>query len=497
MISGRQLLSYLDTELQKARTQMQDFETRVEKSSNQLVSLRQQESAIYRKLARLRIDSLKIQQFHDALDQAEKQAQSLLEQRNQAIQELAVRSLESQNRQKKLEAQRQQQAQELEEATTALQEKLDQVHQSLEKDPDYRAQQQETQEAINTLAAADEKTREAEQDRKEKGQPFRDDPLFMYLWNRHYGTSNYQANPLTRFFDRMLAHHIRYEASRQNYHRLLEIPKRLREHTDMLKASTAQSMDKLAKMERNAEKAAGIPDYEETLENEKAELMALDKAIDEAEEHYQELLAEHQKYTAGDDPLFQQAIAVLVANFKSEPIPELRRDAAATEGYEDDSLISQLAEIRHHKSALQETINGNHEAHKTYKKHLNELAEIRRRFKSYDYDAANSRFTDGESIDLLLQEFRQGQLSAVKLWRALERAQRFIRYNRQPTVGSIGFPRGLRLPGGLGIPSGTMRFPRGIRFPGGLGGGGRSGGIRFPSGGGGGGGGGFRTGGGF
>ncbi len=494
MTTGREILGILDSNLQHARAQIQDFEARTKQSSEQLAAVRQRESALYRALAKLRIDDLRLQQFHDTLDRAEQQAQSLLEERNNAIAELAVRLAESQQRQTQLEQQRQTQAEQLEQATLALSEKLDHVHAALEDDADYRAQQEKTQQAIDTLSAADEKTLQAERDRQEKGKPFRDDALFMYLWQRHYGTSEYRANLVARFFDRLLAGHIRYEASRQNYHRLLEIPKRLREHTDKLKAAVETEMDILTGMEQQAEQAAGIADDEEKVATEKSALEALDESIDEEVRQYQSLLSEREQFTAGQDPLFQQAIKTLVTNFRAEPIPELRRDAAMTEGYEDDSLVSELAELRHRKNALQEMIEEHRNAHQQQTLRLQELADIRRRFKQYDYDAANSRFTDADSIELLLREFRHGQITATRLWRALERAQRFIRYARQPSIGSIGFPRGLRLPGGLNLPSGGVRLPRGIRFPGGFGGSGRSGGIRFPTGGGGGG---FRTGGGF
>ena len=496
MISGREILDLLDRELQQMRAQIETFEEEAENRSGQLIELRQRESEIYRELAKLRIEDLALEQFRDTLDRAEKQALSLLRERRDAIAELATRSRASQQRQSELESRRQQQAASLEQATAALENRLEQIHAELEKDPDYGAQQEKTQQAIDILAAADEKTGQAERDRKEKGEPFRNDALFMYLWKRHYGTSAYRANLIARFFDRLLARHIRYEASRQNYHRLLEIPKRLREHTDKLKKEAEREIARLSEMEAAAEKAGGIAQYEEAVEREKKALADIDEAIEEEVKRYHSLLAEHEKFSAGDDPLLTQAIKILVANFRAEPIPQLRREAAMTEGYEDDTLVSELAELRHRKDALAEIIDDYRDAHRQQTSRLQALSDLRLRFKNYDYDATNSRFTDADAIELLLREFRNGQISASRLWRAIERAQRFIRYARQSAIGGIGFPRGMRLPGGLGLPRGGLRFPRGVRFPGGLGGLGRGGGIRFP-GGGGNGGGGFRTGGGF
>ena len=135
--------------------------------------------------------------------------------------------------------------------------------------------------------------------------------------------------------------------------------------------------------------------------------------------------------------------------------------------------------------------------HQRYKTRLHDLEEIRRRFKQYKYDASNSRFSDGDAIDVLLSEFVRGSISSDRVWAAIERGQKFIRYRNYPSRGGIGFPGGISFPGQISI-------PRGVRIPGGLGGifggmrGGGGGGFRIPRGGGGGRmGGGFRTGGRF
>ena len=51
------------------------------------------------------------------------------------------------------------------------------------------------------------KTEQAEADREEKGKPYRDDPLFMYLWERGYGTSAYKAGNLIAWLDGLVARH--------------------------------------------------------------------------------------------------------------------------------------------------------------------------------------------------------------------------------------------------------------------------------------------------
>ena len=88
-------------------------------------------------------------------------------------------------------------------------------------------------------ARAEEKAAQAEADREEKRRPYEADPIFMYLWRRRYGTRDYHASNLVRFFDRKVAQLIDFESARLNYTMLMELPDRLREHAERLKASGA------------------------------------------------------------------------------------------------------------------------------------------------------------------------------------------------------------------------------------------------------------------
>lgn len=498
MTSGRDILRLIDSALRETREQIQSFEGRADKASNNLVELRARENQIYRELATLRIDDLKDQSFPARLDAADKKAQKLLTQRRAAQHELVEQSQGAEEQLSQLENARNEQLTAVETRENELQKKLDEIHELLARDNTYRDQQKATQEAIETLQAAEEKASLSEQEQDEKGKPFREDPLFQYLWKRNYGKSSYQANLIARFFDRLLAKHIRYEANRQTYHLLQEIPRRLRDHTEALKTKTDAQIDALAATEREFEEAQGIQPFELALEAEEKKLAELDDQITQAEERYHKILAEHAKFAAGEDNYYKTALQGLVENFRAEPIPQLQREASLTEGLEDDTLVSQLGELRRDYAALEDSIAQQQSVHQQYARRLNELNDVRHQFKSYRYDAMNSQFSDGRLIENLIQEFTRGLISDKRLWQGIEQNQRFVRYRTGPAISRQGYPHDMRLPGGIRFPK-TRRIPRGIRFPGGLGGGGGWGGRSSGGWGGGGssGGGGFRTGGGF
>ena len=502
MISGREILADLDRSLQQLREELHRMEDRVSLTSNRLVELRQHESVTYRKLAELRADEIQSGDFMQALDQAERKAAALLAERQQALESLSAQMQASIDQQKSLELQRQQQADRVNEASKALQAQIDITHAALEKTDAYQSQLALAQKAVDTLSAAEEKTAQTEKEHAGKARPYQADKLFSYLWERKYGTSEYHAGLISRFFDRLLAKHIRYEAARQNYFMLEEIPRRLREHCRQLEKQAGEQMEALSAIEREAEKADGVPALEDVVDTEKSKLTELDNAIQQEVDAYAKLLEQRELFVSGKDDYFTRAIDVLISNFQSEPIPQLRREAELTYGYEDDSLVSQLGDLRRSKATLDQGLDDNRQVHLQYTMRLHNLEDIRNRFKQYDFDAANSRFSDDGSLSLLFSEFVRGAVDADRVWNAIQMDQKFVRYRQYPSTTSIGFPGGFGFPGGI-------RIPRGIRIPGGLGGlggvfggglgGGRSRFPRGPLGGGGfrGGGGGFRTGGGF
>ncbi len=91
------------------------------------------------------------------------------------------------------------------------------------------------------LDAAERKAAQAESDLEQKRKPYEADPLFMYLWRRGFGTTRYRSMPFVRYFDRKVARLIGFDDARRNYAVLIDLPVRLREHAEQLRAELGLS----------------------------------------------------------------------------------------------------------------------------------------------------------------------------------------------------------------------------------------------------------------
>jgi DNA repair exonuclease SbcCD ATPase subunit len=478
MWSGRETLASIDQALHQVRSQTQELDAEIQRASTRLVELRQAEAACYKQLAQLRLGQLVSGEIVAGFAAADRRVGEVLEQRQQALQALQQQLEALQAGQQQLESERESQRQRVAEAAEQLDRAEAATQKRLQDDQAYQEQLQKAHAADAVAKQAEAKTEHAEQDRLEKGRPYEAEPLFMYLWKRGYGTADYSANPLVRFFDKQVARLCNYHNARPNYAMLLEIPTRLREHATRMRAAADQEFEALTAIERAAAEADGIPALRQAVEEAERSLDAIDDHIQEAAQRVRQQMEARASYAAGEDELSQQALSALIGQFEREGIMALRRQAEATRSTADDRIVQELAEIDQQQAAMEETLARHKQLYTRSIDRLQQLQEVRHRFKRERYDDVHSSFADTAMLSLILNEFLRGVASSNDLWGTLRRQQRYRRIESDPEFGS----------GGFGRSGSTWRFP--APSGGGFGGGGfgSGGGIR---------GGGFRTGGGF
>jgi hypothetical protein len=490
MISGQQTLASIDSSLQELRDKISRAEQRVEDRNSRLLSLRQDEISNYRELSRLRVEILATDQLITIPDDADRTVQRLLDQRKNGLQKVNADIAASGRFRRDLELKRKQQASSVEEAADVVDTAEKKTQDRLDDDPGYQKQLQVTREMERTVRHAQDKATQREEELEQKGRPFHNDPLFMYLWNRKYATVDYQANGLTRWLDGKVAKLTRYGVARVNFSKLQEIPQRLREHADQVGQKAKQEYEVLKALDTQARKEDGIPPLEEIQEQQEAKLKEIDEQIEQATVRQQQLEQQKSDYSAGIDQYYQKAVDYLTSELRRDDLRDLRIQAQVTPFPEDDMIISHLLEQEEQEQDLLDGITELKSFNAQQQKRLAEMESLRSEFKRRKFDSPGTGFSDPAVIAATLGNLINGVLTSKAFWRILQQQRRYQPRRADPGFGSGGFGRGTVWGSG-------MRFPssRG----GGIFGSSRRGGFSFPGGGFGrrGGGGGFSTGGGF
>lgn len=492
-IGGPQALASLEEAMRDIRREEDEISRRLARSAEVVAKIKESEAELFRQLAQLRLDPAVQAELDGRISSAESKARETLkahakdvDKAQRAIEELEAGRLSLIERRRDAVA-------ELNERQKALDALLSEVSARLETDPAFIEKRKAVKELGEVAEQSLEKTRQAETDREEKGKPYRDDPLFIYLWEAGYGTAAYRANNLVRYLDGLVANLIGFQKARPNYAMLNDIPLRLREHAERQEANAQAAEAELAKLADAAADAAGGGPLREAKTKAEAAVQAIDAAILEAEDKRDAAAEALRGLTDGRDPALASAAAALAAALGQEDIQTLLAEARRTRTGQDDTIVAQIDESRTRMREEEEESRDLRERAKTLAARRRELEDIQWEFKKQRFDDPRSTFREDRLVGDLLNDFLRGGISAASYWDQWRKSQNWAPGNEwgagnsSSRRSSNSSPWGDQGGGGFNWPDnsfgGGASSGRKSKSPGGFGGswggGGNSGGGGF------------------
>jgi len=475
MIRGPEALESLDEALRDIRREEDEIARRLARSNERIAKFRETEAELFRQLALVRLEPATQAELTERITQAELKAREALKRHSEDMggTEEALRKIDAAIA--GLTAERAAALSEIDRHQAELKALASRIAAAVAKDPDYARKRAAATELQSIAAQSLRKTGQAEADREQKGRPYRDDPLFMYLWERGYGTKNYRATNLVRWLDGKVADLVGYHKARPNFAMLNEIPLRLREHAERQAANAAAAEEEVDRLETSAIDAAGGKPLREALIATQARIAAIDAKIVAAEDERDDKAKLLRQLAQGSDPAFSQAISALAEGLGREDMQTLLAAARATRTAQDDTIIAQIEEARARVREEETESREQRERAKTLAARRRELEDIQYEFKKARYDDPRSTFRQDTLVSDLLNDFLRGGISAGTYWDQWRRSQSW-----SPGTSDWG--------GGVGLPHNgrstwedeeTISWGD-IFFGGGGGGGSSGGGFSWP-----------------
>lgn len=367
----------------------------------------------------------------------------------------------------------------------------------LESVAEYIDLRKAAEEAERTLQHAMEKAEASNKERDEKAEDYLADPLFKYLWDRKFGTTEYSPGPLfgnlIHSLDQWVARITQYEQNRQNYSRLVTLPKWIVQHAEQASKDADSALTKLANYLEKHRAQSDLPQLQEQLEAGQAEVDGGEAELQQLEKELTELDAEDRAYSEGTDTVYQQAMDLLRHAFERKNLRQLEREAMLTPYPEDDAIIAKLYAVADELDAIQGERASLKDAVERGTKRAQQLSDVYRSYRQSALNRDSVTFPDGRSLDDTLHKVLTGLLTVEALSRYLQTKPR-VPTPASPTRTPPGSP--MRPMGSPTMPSAppVRRSSPPIRSSGSFT---RSSGGGFRTGGRVGGGGGFKTGGRF
>jgi hypothetical protein len=422
-IRGPQALASLEDALRDIRREEDEISKRLARASERLTKVRESEAELFRKLAQLRLDPAVRGQLDGQIGASEQRARDMLKAHADLLAQTESDLAASDAEIARLTGIRTEATAGIEAEQDKLKALSARIGQEIARDDTYARKRAEAEHLREVADEAVRKTEIAEADRESKGKPYRDDPLFMYLFEAGYGTSQYKASNLVRYLDGLVAGLIGYHRVRPNFVMLNEIPLRLREHADRQVELAAAAEAEVDALETAAIDAAGGKPMREAIAAAQARIAQIDADIVAAEDRRDELSQTRGGLATGQDPAFTQALDELAAALGREDLKTLLEDARRTATGQDDTLVAQIDEARARAKDEDEEIREHTARLKTLESRRRELEDIQYEFKRARFDDPRSSFREDRLVGDMLNDFLRGTITAATYWDHWRRSQ--------------------------------------------------------------------------
>ena len=449
MITGRESLRQIDRVIARLREQVSDAIQAADEAQARRTQVRQEQVDAYSSLTALRLHQLSDAQAHQPFLDAEKKALRLLSEQEDYVanSQRALDAAASEIYQ--LEQSREALSQKLDLAVDAYEDQVERIESKLIEQPDYLALKAAFDDAEAISERAHSKLAVAEDDMRDKGAPYENDPLFSYLWRRNFRTPSYKAGPFFRMMDDWVAGLCNYDDARLNYKRLTELPIRLSEHAQQTDAAREAAEDALEAAEARALADGGADALKDAADEIREGVDGLDHLIQKAETAHQELAKDHEAALASESGPASQARHVLEQAIRAASFPDLRVLASQTVDESDDRLVDRLVKLRAEEMEFELSARELEARPEARRRELETLEDFRRAFKRARYDSPYAEFR-GSAVDAVISSLLRGGETRHSAMRYLAKNLKRTRTRVDPGFG--GGPRNetLGLPGVLG-----------------------------------------------
>ena len=453
-LSGTDLLRALEEALRDVRREEDDISKRAARGAELLIKHRAQEAELYHQLgtlrpdpaARARITAL-VRDIDEAAEAALSRYDATFAEAEAELQQIEAGLARGNADRMSLQAETGRRDSELKALAAAARPRLG-------ADDDYAARLARGRrlDAISKQLRA--KLVAAEADREQKGRPFRDDPLFMYLWSKGYGTESYRGRGLVSALDARVARLIGYERARQIFVLLSEIPVRLRQYSGRIEAEAEAARGEIAKAENTALDSAGGKTAREAIEMAIVRIEMLDRENGALLDRRDEAIAGRTELALGREVAFSIAADDLDQVLAQDDLRRLLAEARADAGGAAATIAQQIEDARQRIKDEGDEIREHGLRLRVLGMRRRDLEDILYELKLRGFDNPHARFASEDLVGETLNALLRGEISAAQFWDFTRRMQSWT----APGYGGPGGGWG-KLPGPAGTGLSRQRVP--------------------------------------
>lgn len=442
IVSGRQTLDGIEQALKEVSEKVDRLKTELAKANEEKAGLIAKRLAAFEDLAKFQVKLALVDGVIDEADRLSASVRSLLQARQKTVADLQHREADATAKRDALLAEQKTHHAEIERLEKRLDALGEKAKKLLSSQAAYRDHASRRDELQGMAAKASEKAEKAKREEELKGAPYREDPIFMYLWARKFGASEYEATGIIRYLDKWVARLISFTDARANFSMLTAIPQRLAEHAERLNAMLEDAQQAVDAME--AEKIHELAGANLISELHSAQEQR-DKAVAALETLNAELIETGKQlklYAEGLDPTLSEAVGTTADFLDGQSVDRLLAEARRTPDVDDDAFVERIVKFAQELQRLERDMKARRENLDDAFARKEELLRIAAEFRRARYDAPGSVFEPGTGGEALLKMLLQGAINAAEYWARTRGNQRWRSRPGDSYRRSKSFPMG-------------------------------------------------------
>jgi hypothetical protein len=449
MWTGRETLGSIEGAIGKLYREESQLDGALKSAVGETERLRKERAEALRELARVKLDEMAAGRLVNSLDAGERRAVQILDDYRLRIANTTERRDALFKEVASAQAARNAAAKLVEEALAAVESLRTEAEGKVQAVAAWQEAKATSDQASAVASEAEKKAANAEAELGAKRKPYDEDPLFIYLWQRGFGTSRYQSGNFVRVMDRVVADFIGFANVRPNYAALIEIPLRLREHATAQRAAAAERLAALSAIERRAMVEAGIEPKERALNEARHKLAAEDRTLEDKATLLRKTDEERTTLVSGgSNPTYEEALTTIASADAKDQIAALYLEARRTATPADDAIVRKVEAIDGQLGKTEAQLAELRRTAQDLAKRRVEIERVRDRFRGAGYDHPHGTFGNDRDIADALGRTMAGTIAGQILWQVLQGGYGTRAPTGRPDFGYPTSPFPFPIPGG-------------------------------------------------
>jgi hypothetical protein len=313
-----------------------------------------------------------------------------------------------------------------------------QVADVLKQNADFQERSKLAIQAEERLHQNEQRVTQMQQEAAEKLPHYEQSRLFRYLYERGYGTPEYNCRGLILELDRWVARSIRFNEARAGYDFLKKTPELVAAEVDRRRTQFNELMHQVEAIEHAESDKAGLTAVLKEGEELGDRRDALVQELEQLRQKAQRLKDEMSGLDQQQNAFYKEALERFSSFLGKTRMALLEQRARQSPEPDDDAIVSQIGALDRQLDELKPRLASLADHRRAADRVREGFDQIVRRYRRSNFDSRRSFFDDRLKPRRSLEAFRSGEIDAESLWSALRSSQQFRPHWVETTTGSAG-----------------------------------------------------------